>query len=91
MLRKKSNYITHINRKISCNNTNNTINNTINITLTNFGNEDYNKLTNDEQLKILKSNKQCMSNLIKYFIYILYFYLKIKLMTSKKLNIIMKN
>ena len=45
---------------------NNTINNTINITLTNFGNEDYNKLTNDEQLKICKSNKQCMSNLIKY-------------------------
>jgi len=48
------------------NNSNNTINNTINITLTNFGNEDYNKLTNDEQLKICKSNKQCMSNLIKY-------------------------
>jgi hypothetical protein len=48
------------------NNNNNTINNTINITLTNFGNEDYNKLTNDEQLKICKSNKQCMSNLIKY-------------------------
>ena len=47
-------------------NNTNTINNTINITLTNFGNEDYNKLTNDEQLKICKSNKQCMSNLIKY-------------------------
>jgi uncharacterized C2H2 Zn-finger protein len=47
-------------------NNTNTINNTINITLTNFGNEDYNKLTNDEQLKIFKSNKQCMSNLIKY-------------------------
>ena len=29
-------------------------------------NENYNKLTNDEQLKIFKSNKQCMSNLIKY-------------------------
>jgi uncharacterized C2H2 Zn-finger protein len=47
-------------------NNTNTINNTINITLTNFGNENYNKLTKDEQLKILKSNKQCMSNLIKY-------------------------
>ena len=41
-------------------------NNTINITLTNFGNEKYTKLTNDEQIRILKSNKQCISNLIKF-------------------------
>jgi hypothetical protein len=53
-----------INNTNTINNNNN--NNTINITLTNFGNEDYNKLTNDEQLKILKSNKQCITNLIKY-------------------------
>jgi uncharacterized C2H2 Zn-finger protein len=46
---------------------NNTINNnTINITLKNFGSENCTKLTNDEQSKILKSNKQCISNLIKY-------------------------
>jgi len=44
-------------------NSNNTQNNnTINITLTNFGNENYNKLTNDEQLKILKSNKHLHVN-----------------------------
>jgi hypothetical protein len=50
------------------NNNHNTIttNNIINITLTNFGNENYTKLTNDEQIRILKSNKQCVSNLIKY-------------------------
>jgi len=56
--------------KNSTNTTNNTNtinnNNIINITLTNFGNEDCNILTNDEQLKILKSNKQCLTNLIKY-------------------------
>jgi uncharacterized C2H2 Zn-finger protein len=45
---------------------NNNNNNTINITLTNFGNEKYTKLTNDEQIRILKSNKQCISNLIKF-------------------------
>ena len=48
------------------NNTNNINNNIINITLTNFGNEKYTKLTNDEQIRILKSNKQCVSNLIKF-------------------------
>jgi hypothetical protein len=31
-------------------NNNTTINNTINITLTNFSNENYNKLTNNEQI-----------------------------------------
>jgi uncharacterized C2H2 Zn-finger protein len=41
-------------------------NNTINITLANFGNEKYTKLTNEEQIRILKSNKQCVSNLIKF-------------------------
>jgi hypothetical protein len=41
-------------------------NNTINVTLTNFGLEDYNKLTKEEQLKILKSNKQSIPNLIKF-------------------------
>ena len=46
-------------------NTVNNNNNTINITLKNFGNENYTKLTNEEQIKILKSNKQCVSNLIK--------------------------
>ena len=29
-------------------------------------NDNYTKLTNDEQFKILKSNKQCISNLIKF-------------------------
>jgi uncharacterized C2H2 Zn-finger protein len=48
------------------NNTNNINNNIINITLTNFGNEKYTKLTNDEQIRILKSNKQCIANLIKF-------------------------
>ena len=48
------------------NNNNSNNNNIINITLTNFGKEDYNKLTNDEQLKILKSNNLCLPNLIKY-------------------------
>jgi len=48
------------------NNNNNTNNNTINITLKNFGNENYTKLTNEEQIRILKSNKQCVSNLIKF-------------------------
>jgi hypothetical protein len=42
------------------------VNNTINITLTNFGYEKYTKLTNEEQIRILKSNKQCVSNLIKF-------------------------
>ena len=46
-------------------NTVNNNNNTINITLKNFGNENYTKLTNEEQIRILKSNKQCVSNLIK--------------------------
>jgi uncharacterized C2H2 Zn-finger protein len=128
--KKKCNYITHINRKLSCNGVNsennqlllkvqelenkllevekensikqnkiilleeenkkinelynnlldkciknnniitntNTVNNnnTINITLANFGNEKYTKLTNEEQIRILKSNKQCVSNLIKF-------------------------
>jgi hypothetical protein len=41
-------------------------NNIINITLTNFGNEKYTKLTNEEQIRILKSNKQCIANLIKF-------------------------
>jgi DNA-directed RNA polymerase subunit RPC12/RpoP len=60
-------YIKNSNNIITTNNTNNTQNNnTINITLTDFGKEDYNKLTNEEQLKILKSNKQCLTNLIKY-------------------------
>jgi uncharacterized C2H2 Zn-finger protein len=57
------------NNNIITNTTNNTTNNTnniIKIKLVNFGNEDYIKLTNDEQLKILKSNKQCVANLIKY-------------------------
>ena len=47
-------------------NTVNNNNNTINITLKNFGNENYTKLTNEEQIRILKSNKQCVSNLIKF-------------------------
>ena len=46
-------------------NTNTVNNNTINITLKNFGNENCTKLTNEEQIRILKSNKQCVSNLIK--------------------------
>jgi uncharacterized C2H2 Zn-finger protein len=52
---------------IITNNNTNTVNNnnTINITLKNFGNENYTKLTNEEQIRILKSNKQCVSNLIK--------------------------
>ena len=54
------------NNIITNNNTNTVNNNTINITLKNFGNENYTKLTNDEQFKILKSNKQCISNLIKF-------------------------
>ena len=56
------------NNIITNNNTNtvNNNNNTINITLTNFGNEKYTKLTNEEQIRILKSNKQCVSNLIKF-------------------------
>jgi DNA-directed RNA polymerase subunit RPC12/RpoP len=56
------------NNNIITNNNTNTVNNnnTINITLTNFGNEKYTKLTNDEQIRILKSNKQCVSNLIKF-------------------------
>jgi uncharacterized C2H2 Zn-finger protein len=29
------------------------------------GNDNYTKLTNEEQIRILKSNKQCVSNLIK--------------------------
>ena len=45
---------------------NNNTNNIINITLTNFGNEKYTKLTNEEQIRILKSNKQCIANLIKF-------------------------
>jgi uncharacterized C2H2 Zn-finger protein len=53
---------------IITNNNTNTVNNnnTINITLKNFGNENYTKLTNEEQIRILKSNKQCVSNLIKF-------------------------
>jgi DNA-directed RNA polymerase subunit RPC12/RpoP len=55
------------NNIITNNNHNNiTTNNTINITLTNFGFEKYTKLTNDEQIRILKSNKQCIANLIKF-------------------------
>jgi uncharacterized C2H2 Zn-finger protein len=54
------------NNNIITNNTNNINNNIINITLTNFGNEKYTKLTNDEQIRILKSNKQCIANLIKF-------------------------
>jgi uncharacterized C2H2 Zn-finger protein len=57
------------NNIITNNNTNtvnNNNNNTINITLTNFGYEKYTKLTNEEQIRILKSNKQCVSNLIKF-------------------------
>ena len=57
-----NNIITNTN---TVNNNNNTNNNTINITLKNFGNENYTKLTNEEQIRILKSNKQCVSNLIK--------------------------
>jgi uncharacterized C2H2 Zn-finger protein len=53
------------NNIITNTNTVNNNNNTINITLKNFGNENYTKLTNEEQIKILKSNKQCVSNLIK--------------------------
>jgi hypothetical protein len=57
------------NNIITNNNNTNTVNNnnnTINITLTNFGYEKYTKLTNEEQIRILKSNKQCVSNLIKF-------------------------
>jgi len=61
---KKNNNI--ITNTTTTNNINNNNNNTINITLTNFGNEKYTKLTNDEQIRILKSNKQCVSNLIKF-------------------------
>lgn len=46
--------------------TNNTTNNTINVALTSFGLEDYNKLTKEEQIQILKSSKQSIINLIKY-------------------------
>ena len=53
------------NNIITNTNTVNNNNNTINITLKNFGNENYTKLTNEEQIRILKSNKQCVSNLIK--------------------------
>jgi uncharacterized C2H2 Zn-finger protein len=61
------NNITNNTTNNTINNHNNiTTNNTINITLTNFGNEKYTKLTNDEQIRILKSNKQCISNLIKF-------------------------
>ena len=59
---KNNNIITNT----TTNNINNNNNNTINITLKNFGNENYTKLTNEEQIRILKSNKQCVSNLIKF-------------------------
>ena len=64
----KNNSTNNSNNIITNNNTStvNNNNNTINITLTNFGNEKYTKLTNDEQIRILKSNKQCISNLIKF-------------------------
>jgi len=61
------NNITNNTTNNTINNHNNiTTNNTINITLANFGNEKYTKLTNEEQIRILKSNKQCVSNLIKF-------------------------
>jgi uncharacterized C2H2 Zn-finger protein len=65
------------------NNSNNTINNTINITLTNFGNEDYNKLTNDEilLLKIIK-----MLLLICYTIILKIIKLLIKYVTIYLIN-----
>ena len=64
----KNNSTNNSNNIITNNNTStvNNNNNTINITLTNFGNEKYTKLTNDEQIRILKSNKQCVANLIKF-------------------------
>jgi uncharacterized C2H2 Zn-finger protein len=68
-----------INNNNNNNNTSNIIssNNTINITLTNFGNEKWNKLTENEplalceryaskQLQILKFSNLSLSNLIKY-------------------------
>jgi uncharacterized C2H2 Zn-finger protein len=45
---------------------NNTTNNIINIKLVNFGNEDYTKLTKDEQNNILKYSNKSISNLIQY-------------------------
>jgi uncharacterized C2H2 Zn-finger protein len=63
----KNNNNNNNSNNIITNNTNTVNNNnTINITLTNFGYEKYTKLTNEEQIRILKSNKQCVSNLIKF-------------------------
>jgi len=61
----KNNIITNKNNIIT-NNYNIINNNTINIKLVNFGQEDYTKLTCEEQLKILKNSNQSIANLIKY-------------------------
>jgi uncharacterized C2H2 Zn-finger protein len=50
----------------SNNTTNNTTNNIIKIKLVNFGQEDYTKLTKEEQNNILKYSNRSISNLIQY-------------------------